>query len=188
MPVGQRPESDPRVPVDRGARGEESREGSCEVGNEMVNESGNESGNEVRSVTGPKRSGRGFESVHFDELPGVPCPCGVARRAFAQVADFPGTVHVTEIHETAKRHYHKRLTETYYVLECSEGAYLELDDVRLPVHVGSCVLIRPYTRHRAVGRMKVLIVVLPKFDEADEWFDEPASVLFPENSSGQSSG
>lgn len=117
-------------------------------------------------------SGR-FESVDFNELEGVACPCGVARRAFTQVADFPGTVHVTEIHETARRHYHQRLTETYYVLECSEDAYLELDDVRLPVRVGSCVLIRPYTRHRAVGKMKVLILVLPKFDEADEWFDEP---------------
>jgi hypothetical protein len=26
-------------------------------------------------------------------------------------------------------------------------------------------------RHRAIGRMKVLIVALPKFDAADEWFD-----------------
>lgn len=56
------------------------------------------------------------------------------------------------------------------------GAYLELDDLRLNVRVGSCILIRPGTRHRAVGRMKVLILVLPKFNEADEWFDdEPAS-------------
>jgi mannose-6-phosphate isomerase-like protein (cupin superfamily) len=113
----------------------------------------------------------GFEVVDFDTLDPVPCPCGLARRAFAQVSDFPATVHVTEIHATARRHYHKRLTETYYVLECDDGAYLELDDLRLPVHVGSCVLIRPGTRHRAVGRMKVLILVLPKFDATDEWFD-----------------
>jgi hypothetical protein len=26
-------------------------------------------------------------------------------------------------------------------------------------------------RHRAIGRMQVLIVVYPKFDPADEWFD-----------------
>jgi hypothetical protein len=32
---------------------------------------------------------------------------------------------------------------------------------------------RTGTRHRAVGRMKVLLVVFPKFDAADEWFDEP---------------
>jgi len=33
------------------------------------------------------------------------------------------------------------------------------------------VLIRPGTRHRAVGRMKILNVVIPPFDKADEWFD-----------------
>jgi hypothetical protein len=31
-----------------------------------------------------------------------------------------------------------------------------------------CILIRPGVRHRAVGRMTVLIVVLPKFDPDDE--------------------
>ncbi|MBC7853548.1 MAG: cupin, partial [Pirellulaceae bacterium] len=29
----------------------------------------------------------------------------------------------------------------------------------------------PGTRHRAIGKMKVLIVVYPKFAETDEWFD-----------------
>jgi hypothetical protein len=28
-------------------------------------------------------------------------------------------------------------------------------------------------RHRAIGRMRVLIVVLPKFNPDDEWFDVP---------------
>jgi len=114
---------------------------------------------------------RGFEVVDFAEIPGVPCPCGTARRAFADVADFPGTVHVTEISSDARKHYHRRLTETYYFLECGPDAKLELDDQLLDVHPGMCVMIRPGTRHRAVGRMKVLIVALPKFDPADEWFD-----------------
>lgn len=122
-------------------------------------------------MKGPHQTMGGYELVQFDSLPGIPCPCGIARRAFAQVADFPATVHVTEIHETARRHYHKQLTETYYILECGPDACLELDDERLPVQVGSCVMIRPGTRHRALGRMKVLILVLPKFDPADEWFD-----------------
>jgi len=42
---------------------------------------------------------------------------------------------------------------------------------KIDVRPGDCILIRPETRHRAIGRMKVLIVVYPKFDEADEWFD-----------------
>jgi hypothetical protein len=32
-------------------------------------------------------------------------------------------------------------------------------------------MVRPFTRHRAVGKMRVLIVVMPKFDPDDEWFD-----------------
>ncbi len=119
------------------------------------------------------QSGGGYEVVEFDRLPPIPCPCGDARRAFTETADFPATIHVTEIRENARRHYHRRLTETYYVLECAEDACLELDEDRVPVRPGSCVLIRPGTRHRAVGRMKVLLVVFPKFDAADEWFDEP---------------
>jgi mannose-6-phosphate isomerase-like protein (cupin superfamily) len=114
---------------------------------------------------------KGYEIVDFARLPGVGCPCGTARRAFAEVTDFPGTVHVTEISIDARLHYHKTLTETYYFLECDDGARMQLDDALIPVHPGMCVLIRPGVRHRAVGQMKVLIFVLPKFDPTDEWFD-----------------
>lgn len=111
------------------------------------------------------------EIVDFADIPGVPCPCGTARRAFADVDDFPGTVHRTEISVNAKRHYHKRLTETYYFLECGPEAQMELDDQRIPVKPGMCIMIRPGVRHRAIGKMSVLIVALPKFDPTDEWFD-----------------
>lgn len=114
---------------------------------------------------------RGYELVDFAEINGVACPCGTARRALADVDDFPGTLHVTEISADARLHYHKRLTETYYFLECGPDAKMQLDDELIDVHPGMCVMIRPGTRHRAVGRMKVLIVVLPKFDPDDEWFD-----------------
>lgn len=115
--------------------------------------------------------GRGYELIDFAQLPGVPCPCGTARRALADVPDFPGTIHVTEISADAKRHYHRRLMETYYILECGPEARLELDGEEVPVNPGTCVMIRPGTRHRALGEMKVLIVVFPKFDPEDEWFD-----------------
>jgi mannose-6-phosphate isomerase-like protein (cupin superfamily) len=114
---------------------------------------------------------RGFEIVNFSHVPAVSCPCGFARRAFGEIDDFPGTVHVTEISEDARQHYHKRLTETYYFLECEPGARLQLDEETVAVEPGMCVLIRPGTRHRAIGRMKVLIFVVPKFDPHDEWFD-----------------
>ncbi|MCB9922047.1 MAG: cupin domain-containing protein [Planctomycetaceae bacterium] len=113
----------------------------------------------------------GYEVADFTQIEGVPCPCGSARRAFADVEDFPGTVHVTEISNAARLHYHKQLTETYYFLECADDAQIQLDDEYIDVRPGMCVMIRPGTRHRAVGKMKVLIVVLPKFDVNDEWFD-----------------
>ena len=113
----------------------------------------------------------GYEVVDFGQLPGVACPCGSARRAFADMEDYPATIHVTEISMDAKLHYHKRLTETYYFLECEPGAQMQLDEERIDVYPGLCVLIRPGTRHRAIGKMKVLIVVFPKFDPEDEWFD-----------------
>ena len=112
-----------------------------------------------------------YELADFSRIAGVSCPCGTARRAFADVADFPGTVHVTEICEDARLHYHKTLTETYYFLECHDDARMQLDDEIIPVRPGMCIMIRPKTRHRAIGNMKVLILVLPKFDPADEWFD-----------------
>src|SRR6516165_7924617 len=114
---------------------------------------------------------KAYRVVDFAQVPGVPCPCGTARRAFADVAAFPGTVHVTEIAADARRHYHRRLTATYFVLECAEGAALELDGELVPARPGVCVLIPPGVRHRAVGPMRVLIFVVPKFDPADEWFD-----------------
>jgi mannose-6-phosphate isomerase-like protein (cupin superfamily) len=111
-----------------------------------------------------------YRLVDFDQLPGVGCPCGTARRAFADVPaeEFPGTIHRTEISTEAKPHYHRRLTETYYVLECEPDARMQLDDELIPIKPGNCILIPPGVVHRAVGRMTVLIVVFPKFDPADE--------------------
>jgi mannose-6-phosphate isomerase-like protein (cupin superfamily) len=112
-----------------------------------------------------------WRMVSMAELPAVACPCGEARRAFHDLASYPATVHLTEISADARRHYHRRLTETYYILECGPEAAMELDDARLPIRPGDCIVIPPGVRHRAVGQMRVLIFVLPKFDPADEWFD-----------------
>jgi mannose-6-phosphate isomerase-like protein (cupin superfamily) len=113
-----------------------------------------------------------YRVVDFAEVLGVPCPCGTARRAFADVPEYPGTIHVTEIGIDAKLHHHRRLTETYYILECDPDARMQLDDDTIPLRPGVCVMIPPGVKHRAIGRMKVLIVVLPKFDPTDEWLDD----------------
>jgi len=34
-----------------------------------------------------------------------------------------------------------------------------------------CILIPPGVRHRAIGQMKIINIVIPKFDPADEHFD-----------------
>jgi quercetin dioxygenase-like cupin family protein len=112
------------------------------------------------------------EIIRFDDLPPVDCPCGQARRGLGERSDLPFTLHRTEITENARTHYHRALTETYYILECGPGAAIELDGRQVSVRAGDCIVIPPQTRHRAVGRMTVLIVVFPKFDPADEWFDE----------------
>ena len=68
---------------------------------------------------------------------GVPCPCGTARRAFVEVQDKPGTIHITEIAYGARLHYHRRLMETYYFLELGgPDAKMQLDDQLLDVHPG----------------------------------------------------
>ncbi len=112
-----------------------------------------------------------YHVADFAGIAGVACPCGTARRAFADVADYPATVHRTSISEDARTHYHKRLTETYYFLECSSGARMQLNEDMVEVRPGMCIVVPPGVRHRAVGRMEVLIVAMPKFDADDEWFD-----------------
>lgn len=107
----------------------------------------------------------------FNEIAAVDCPCGKARRAFANVDQFPGTLHVTEVSESAQKHYHKMITETYFFLECESDAQMELNDEVIDVKPGVSIVITPGTRHRALGRMKVLIVAVPNFDPNDEWFD-----------------
>lgn len=78
-------------------------------------------------------------------------------------------MHLVRIEEDARTHYHKRMTETYVVLE-GEG-WLELDGERVPVRPMSTVMIRPGCRHRAVGKLTILNIPVPAFDPEDEWFD-----------------
>lgn len=109
--------------------------------------------------------------AQLDELEGVDCPCGVARRAFAEPGNQVASMHLTDIEADARTHYHKRMTEIYVVLEGT--GHLELDGERVPVKPLTSVLIKPGCRHRAVGKMRILNVPIPAFDPADEWFDEP---------------
>lgn len=110
-----------------------------------------------------------FRHVRMTDISAVACPCGSARRAFGDVPDAPASFHQVEISDHARLHYHKHTTEIYYVLS-GEG-FLELDDERVPIATGEAVMIQPGCRHRAIGRMTILNVVIPAFDPHDEWFD-----------------
>ncbi len=109
--------------------------------------------------------------VSLPELTPVPCPCGWARRAFANQSDFPGTVHLTEISKEAVAHYHKDHTEVYVIVECKPDAAIELDGNILPVKILDAILIPPGVRHRAIGEMRVVIISSPAFDPQDEHSD-----------------
>ncbi|MCY3017954.1 MAG: cupin domain-containing protein, partial [Planctomycetota bacterium] len=112
-----------------------------------------------------------FEIVDLNAVPGTPCPCGVSRRGFVQPGNTVASVHRVDISVNARAHYHRHMTEIYYVLDCGPDAKVELNGKLYPVTPGVAVLIRPGTRHRAVGEMQILNVVVPPFDEHDEWFD-----------------
>ncbi|MGV3534020.1 MAG: cupin domain-containing protein [Chthoniobacteraceae bacterium] len=107
--------------------------------------------------------------AQLDEISPTRCPCGWARRAFASLADAPASVHLVEICEDARVHYHKRMTEIYVILE-GEGQ-IELDGALHPVRPMSAIMIQPGCRHRALGNLKILNIPMPAFDPEDEFFD-----------------
>lgn len=112
------------------------------------------------------RTARNYQIAQLDEVPPVKCPCGQARRAFAKPGN-SASLHLVDIQQDARTHYHKRMTEMYLVLE-GEG-YLELDGERVPVRPMTAVLIKPGCRHRAVGKLRIVNVPVPAFDPTDEF-------------------
>ena len=107
--------------------------------------------------------------AQLDELDAVRCPCGFSRRAFVSPDNPVATLHIVDITEDARVHYHKKLTEIYLILE--GYGFLELDGERVPVKPLTAILIKPGCRHRAVGKMRIVNIPIPAFDPEDEWFD-----------------
>lgn len=111
-----------------------------------------------------------YQIAYLPALSPVPCPCGATRRAFMNEENEVASMHLVEIKADSATHYHKVMTEVYYVLE-GEG-HIELDGKSYPLHPGMAILIQPGCRHRAVGAgLKILNVPVPKFNPEDEWFD-----------------
>ena len=112
---------------------------------------------------------RNYLISQLDELPGQPCPCGTTQRGFVSPENNVASVHHVEIKADAQTHYHKKMTEIYVILEGT--GELELDGERIPVRPMTSIMIKPGCRHRAIGRLKILNIAIPKFDPSDEWFD-----------------
>ena len=107
--------------------------------------------------------------AQLDEVPPQKCPCGFTRRAFAESPGTGASVHLVDIHDDARVHYHKKMTEIYIVLE-GKGQ-MELDGELVPLEPMTAIYIRPGCRHRAIGQLKIINIPIPAFDPADEWFD-----------------
>ncbi len=107
--------------------------------------------------------------AHLDDINSVKCPCGFSRRAFISPDNPVATLHLVDITEDARAHYHKKLTEIYLVLE--GAGYIELDGERVPVRPLTAILIKPGCRHRAAGKIRIANIPIPAFDPKDEWFD-----------------
>jgi mannose-6-phosphate isomerase-like protein (cupin superfamily) len=105
----------------------------------------------------------------LESLDPIKCPCGFTRRAFIDDPDQIASLHLLEIHEDAQVHYHKKISEIYFILE-GEG-HMELDGEIVPLQPMTGILIKPGCRHRAVGDLKIAIIAMPTFDPEDEWFD-----------------
>jgi mannose-6-phosphate isomerase-like protein (cupin superfamily) len=107
--------------------------------------------------------------ARFDDIEAVKCPCGFSRRAFVSPENPTATMHIVDIEQDARVHYHKKLTEVYLILE-GDG-YMELDGESVPVKTFTAIFIKPGCRHRAVGKMRIVNISIPAFDPKDEWLD-----------------
>ena len=112
---------------------------------------------------------KNYYVAQLDEIEPTQCPCGSSRRAFVRDDNPIATMHMVDIREDARAHYHKKLTEIYLILE--GHGHVELDGEMVPVQPLTAVLIKPGCRHRAVGKMRLVNVPIPAFDPADEWFE-----------------
>lgn len=112
---------------------------------------------------------KNYKVADFSTIPFQPCPCGETKRAFLDEPEQTASIHVVTISEKSRIHYHKKMTEIYYVLE-GDGI-LEIDNDKIKLKKGISVMIKPGCRHRAIGNLTLINVPIPAFDINDEWFD-----------------
>lgn len=94
--------------------------------------------------------------------------CGKSIRVITHRDTPEINLHVTHILDGV-RHYHKRTTEVYYILE-GKGK-LELEDESVDVRPGMTILIPVGVRHRGYGDFKTIVIGTPAQIPDDEHTD-----------------
>jgi mannose-6-phosphate isomerase-like protein (cupin superfamily) len=85
--------------------------------------------------------------------------CGQIRPLIEERDGAAAEVHHVEI-DHAKLHYHERTDEVYYVI-AGRGTMV-LDDEEIELHEGVVVYVPRGVRHKAVGKLTILTVCIPR--------------------------
>ena len=85
--------------------------------------------------------------------------CGQIRPLIDESDGAAAEVHHVEI-QGAKLHYHEQTDEIYYVIE-GEGTMV-LDDEEIELRKGVVVYVPRGVKHKAIGRLTVLTVCIPR--------------------------
>ena len=85
--------------------------------------------------------------------------CGQIRPLIEEKDGAAAEVHHLEITE-AKLHYHERTDEIYYVLD--GAGRMRLDEEEIDLHPNVTVYVPRGMKHKAWGKLKVLVVCIPR--------------------------
>ena len=105
---------------------------------------------------------------HLAEIPTERGVCGW-RRTLITHDDTP-VANVSHLAiDNSRYHYHREMTEFYYVL--SGGGTIKLDGEIREIVAGDLVVIKPGVWHTSDGVMDVLILGVPAGEQTDVWFE-----------------
>ena len=85
--------------------------------------------------------------------------CGQIRCLVEEKDEAAAEVQIVEINH-AKLHYHERTDEFYYIIK-GQGVML-LDEEQIELHEGVVVYVPRGTKHKAIGKLTVLTVCIPR--------------------------
>ena len=85
--------------------------------------------------------------------------CGQIRPLIEEQDEAAGEVHHVEI-DHARLHFHARTDEFYYVID--GAGTMTLDGEEIELHKGVVVYVPRGVKHKAVGKMTVLTVCIPR--------------------------